>query len=134
MLKQLLSQFAKEYWGGEDQLAHENGLYHLTFEGDLVLSIKELPNNGIGFTGIIGSLPDSKKEEYLLRTMEANLFGKETGDNVLALTIDGKQAILTRLLPTDIKYPFFRNAIEDFLNYLESWKIDTFAFAEESNK
>ncbi len=128
MLNEFLKQFAKEYWEGEDRFTKEAGSYNLTFGKDLSITIKEMPNKGLAFLGEVAPLPLGRVEEYLLKIMEANLFGKETGENVLALSSDGKQVILTRSFYESITYPLFRETIEDFLNYLESWKIDTIAF------
>ncbi len=94
---------------------------------DLEIFLEKLPKE-IKISASIAPFPSEKKEEILSKLMEANLLGKGTAGGLISL--DEKEAffILSLELPETIGYPFFRDSLEDFTNYLFYWRdwIDTY--------
>ena len=131
MLKTLIDQLSKELWEGERVSPNDEGTFILRFKGDLVISLKEEEGVGVTFVCPIAPLPSKHQESYLERTMEANLLGRETGGSVLGLAADGKHILMTQRLPIDVNYREFHDALEDFINYAESWRHETAEFVEK---
>lgn len=69
-------------------------------------------------------LPTKEKEAFLVKTMEANFLGQGTGGGVLGLKEDESFLTLSLDLPYEMNYPSFKEAIEEFVNYLEYWKTE----------
>lgn len=121
MIKRLLEQLCKEFdW--EPMEPNSEGVYILTFEPNLQISLRENSVQGITISVNLIPLPEKDQEKYLLHMMNANLFGAETGGNILGLTPDGKNIVLTTYLNPSGSYKEFRDCLEDFVNYAEVWR------------
>ena len=90
--------------------------------------LRENELRGITLLSSLASLPENGREEYLIRAMTANLFGAETGGAVLGLDREGKVIFLSTFLGENLSYRDFRERLEDFVNYAESWRNETLGF------
>jgi len=65
-----------------------------------------------------------KKEEAFIYLMKANLLGQGTGNQVLGLDPEEKTLTLSCIIPYDMDYREFKERIEDFVNYLDYWRLE----------
>lgn len=120
MLEECLTQLV-ENLALEDALSKENKLYILKLHKELIITFREL-DHGCTFFATIGACPLNKREEVFIYLMKANLLGQGTGGSVIGLDRDEKFLTLCLSLPYDMKYKVFKDALEDFTNYLDFWK------------
>lgn len=80
---------------------------------------------GVYLSATIAPLPTKDKEEFLLKLMKANFLGQGTGGGVLGLKEDESFLTLSLSLPYEIDYRAFKEAVEEFVNYIEYWKNET---------
>ena len=120
MLEECLTQLV-ENLALEDALSKENKLYTLKLHKELIITFREL-DPGCTFFATIGTCPINKQEEVFIYLMKANLLGQGTGGSVIGLDRDEKFLTLCLSLPYDMKYKVFKDALEDFTNYLNFWK------------
>jgi hypothetical protein len=128
----MFNQFVEKlsaHLGFEEPLKkNEKGEYLLSLEGDLEILLRENPAPGITLITTLAAMPEKKLAEYLVYTMSANLFGKETGGGILGCDREGKVLRFLRFLPVEISYGDFLAAVEDFTNYAESWRQECIEF------
>jgi hypothetical protein len=122
MLKQLIDQLTKDLQLEEGLRPDEQETYHLEFEPDLQISLRENPESGITLFTKLAPIPNEKVEDFFLKLMKANLFGKETGGGILGIDKDGKNVNFRYFFPAEGNYKEFHEALEDFVNYAESWR------------
>jgi hypothetical protein len=120
MLEEHLTKLVEEL-ALTNSLIKENKLYTLKIHSELVITFREL-DPGCTFFATIGTCPVHKKEEAFIYLMKANLLGQGTGGSVISLDQDEKFLTLFLLLPYDMRYKIFKDALEDFTNYLDFWK------------
>lgn len=120
MLEECLTQLV-ENLALEDALSKENKLYILKLHKELIITFREL-DLGCTFFSTIGMCPLNKREEVFIYLMKANLLGQGTGGSIIGLDRDEKFLTLCLVLPYDMKYKVFKDALEDFTNYLDFWK------------
>lgn len=90
------------------------------------ITIDMLEKDGaIQLSALIAPPPTKEKEEFLLTLMKANFLGQGTGGGVLGLKEDESFLTLSLSLPYEINYGAFKDAVEEFINYLEYWKTET---------
>ncbi len=129
MLPQFITQLKTDL-GLEQALdANEDGSFSLRFEPEIDVLVKEDQDAVISFFTKLADLPQLQVEEYLLRTMIANLFGRETGGSILGLDNEGKRVVLLDFLEREHNYTNFRDRLEDFVNYAEAWRLETVEFS-----
>ncbi len=134
MLKQFIEQLSADI-GFEQSLApNEDGSYSLHLEPDLHISLRENPESGITLYTVTVLLPEENTEAFLLKIMAANLFGRETGGSTLGLNKEGKRVVLLNFLPQQLTYREFHDYLEDFVNYAESWRVETIEFVKQEGK
>jgi hypothetical protein len=100
----------------EDSFSKEDKLYVVKLQTELVITFREL-DPGCTFFAKIGICPLNKREELFIY-----LLGQGTGGSVIGLDRDEKFLTLFLVLPYDMKYKVFKDALEDFTNYLDFWK------------
>lgn len=72
--------------------------------------------------GEIGSCPQQNVESFLLKIMEANLFGRGTRGSIIGLNESGKLLTLTYELDYNKSYKEFKEKLEDFISVINFWK------------
>ncbi len=80
---------------------------------------------GAHFSALVAPLPTKEKEAFLLKVMKANFLGQGTGGGVLGLKEDESSLTLSLSLPYEMNYRAFKDAVEEFVNFLEYWKNET---------
>lgn len=128
MLKRFIEQLFSAL-GRTDPLApNEDGSYSISFEPNLQVQLKENNEQVIKMHSILCALPKEKEDEYLLSVLTGNLFGEQTAGNFLGIDPEGKSVTLSRFVLPHETFPQFKDALEEFVNYAEAWKIETKAF------
>ncbi len=94
-----------------------------SFKLNLEQEIKVLKlESGAYLYAKIGQCPLVKREELFILLMKANFLGQGTGGAVIGLDESENFLTLSFHLPYDMNYKIFRDALEDFTNFLDYWK------------
>jgi hypothetical protein len=121
MLENLLKTLAEELEMEEMPNKGEGGFYSLALNPELTVAIQER-DPGVAFLARIGPCPKEKREDLFILLMKANFLGQGTGGAVIALEENENFLTLSSVLPYDMNYKIFKEALEDFTNYLDYWK------------
>jgi hypothetical protein len=121
MLEKLIDQLNSELAMDGLISSSEDKHYHLPFDPDIEIEAMEL-EKGYLFKGVIGSCPQQNTEAFLLKTMEANLFGMGTRGAVIGLNEDGKVLTLSLEVNYNSSYKDFKENLEDFISVLDFWR------------
>lgn len=97
--------------------------YTVSLNPELEVKVKE-SDPGMLFLGRIGPCPTLKKEELFTYLMKANFLGQGTGGASIGFDESGNCLTLSLNLPYDLNYKLFRDALEDFVNYIDYWKSE----------
>ena len=128
MLQRHLNQLIEELQlGSVPSLDGQKG-YSLQV-GKFLVALKDL-DPGVYFFAKIASVPEQKKEEFFIYLMKANFIGQGTGGSTLGLAEDESFLTLSLTLPYELGYLAFKEALEDFINFVDYWKRETEAFAQ----
>ena len=127
LLQELVVELELEAVGPKDK--EQN--FYLQITPTLKVVLKEL-DPGIFFHAPIGPCPEVKREELFMLLMKANFLGQGTGGGVLGLTGDEKVLTLSLTLPYDMNYKTFKEALEEFTNFLDYWKEEIARFEKEA--
>ncbi len=129
MLKQFVDQLRADMGGSFE--VNDDDSYSLHVEPDLHISLRENKEAGISLFTALAPIPEERVEEFLIKTMIANLFGRETGGGILGLDKEGKKVTFLTFLPPELSYTEFHDQLEDFVNYADAWKNETTVFKEQ---
>jgi hypothetical protein len=121
LLEMLLKTFVDELELGEVPQKGEGNVYSLTLNPQITIAIQEL-DPGLSFFAKIGPCPAMKREELFILLMKANFLGQGTGGSTIALDENENFLTLSSILPYDMNYKMFKDALEDFTNYLDYWR------------
>lgn len=121
MLSPLIQTLSEELELGETPVEEEGHVYHIPIHPELTVRVQEL-DPGISLWARIGPCPPDKREDLFILLMKANLLGQGTGGSVIALDENENFLTLSSILSYDMNYKAFKDALEDFTNYLEYWK------------
>lgn len=121
MLESLIKTLAEELELDGIPPKEENNTYHFPLNGDLTIKIQEL-DPGLVLWVKIGPCPKEKREDLFILLMKANFLGQGTGNNTIALDDNENFLTLSSVLPYDMNYKMFKDALEDFANYRDYWK------------
>ncbi len=100
------------------------GTCTLRFEGKHVIVI-ELPveSKYLYIYTMLFKLPDAGREPIYARLLEANLFGKDTGQAFFSCNPKTQEVFLTRTLEAEgTEYSCFKVALEELLNCIDFWR------------
>jgi len=126
MLDRLLEQLHQEMDLGPIPSLDEKKMRTIVL-GSLSFSVKEL-DPGVYFFGNVAPPPQVKKEEFFTWIMKMNFLGQGTGGAAIGLAEDESSLTLSHALPYDMNYKAFKEALEDFANFLEYWKKEVARF------
>lgn len=132
LLKTLLEQLFQELELGTVAPIDEHHFHHLKISS-YPIALKDL-DPGCYFSSNIGSLPEKKKEDFLVMIMKANFLGQGTGGATLGLKEDESFLTLSLSLPYEMNYKAFKDSLEDFVNFIDYWKKEIARFAAEAEK
>lgn len=122
MLDTFISQIGNELEMTDFITSPEPGHFQLQFAGDIQVDAAQSQQGYYGFKGIIGDCPKEKAQEFLIKTMEANLFVRQTRGAIIGLNEDGKVLTLTLEVDYNSSYKEWKEKLEDFVNVLEFWR------------
>lgn len=120
MLEQLVLQLSEEL---EMELPkkEEGNIFPFPLNPETTVKIQQL-DPGISFWARIGPCPTVKREELFILLMKGNFLGQGTGGATIALDENENFLTLSSTLPYDMNYKTFKDALEDFANYLDYWR------------
>lgn len=121
MLEQHLSQLYEDLEFTTPPSLDENKTALVPLNSELAISIKEL-DLGYFFFSPLGACPAEKRENLFMLLMKANFLGQGTGGSIIALDNQENFLTLSLSLPYDMNYKRFKEAIEDFANFVDYWK------------
>lgn len=121
LLESLIKTLAEELELGEIPCREENNTYLFPLNGDLTIRIHEL-DPGLAFWARIAPCPKEKREDLFILLAKANFLGQGTGNTTIALDENENFLTLSSVLPYDMNYKMFKDALEDFANYRDYWK------------
>ena len=121
MIESLLKTLCAELEIDSLPIKEEDGSYPFALSPEITIQIKEL-DPGLSFFSKIAPCPQLKKEELFMYLMKANLLGQGTGGSTLAMDENENFLTLSLVLPYDMNYKMFKDALEDFANYLDFWR------------
>jgi hypothetical protein len=123
MLEMLLKNLSDEINLETLPKLNEQKFYAFFLNPETEVKIKEL-DPGVVLLANIGPCPQIKKEELFTYLMKANFLGQGTGGASIGLDDSENSLTLSSVLPYDMNYKMFRDAIEDFVNYIDYWKAE----------
>ena len=121
LLESLIKKLAEELELDWIPPKEESNTYHLPLNEDLTIRIQEL-DPGLAFWARIAPCPKEKREDLFILLMKANFLGQGTGNNTIGLDENENFLTLSSVLPYDMNYKMFKDALEDFANYRDYWK------------
>src|ERR1700722_14713200 len=121
MLEQLIHTLAEELEFEEIPKKEEGNSYQVLLNPQLSIRMQEL-DQGISFWARIDACPAAKREDLFILLMKANFLGQGTGGSTIALEENENFLTLSSIFPYDMNYKMFKEALEDFANYLDYWK------------
>jgi hypothetical protein len=121
LLEQLLKTLVEELELEEIPKKEEGNVYLLPLNPQLSVTLQQL-DPGLSFWARIGPCPIVKREELFILLMKANFLGQGTGGASIGLDENENFLTLSSVLPYDMNYKMFKDALEDFTNYLDYWR------------
>jgi hypothetical protein len=121
MLEQLIHTLAEELEFEEIPKKEEGNIYQVPLNPQMSVRMQQL-ETGVSFWARIGPCPTVKREDLFILLMKANFLGQGTGGSVIALDENENFLTLSSIFPYDMNYKMFKDALEDFANYLDYWK------------
>lgn len=132
MLAHHLEQICKELELAPPESPSTDGIFKVAFDETLEVQFQENQDTSIYFYSEVAPAPQENGDKLYYMLMDANLLGIETGLSVLGINAKEDKVTLSRLLPKQIDYSDFRNELESFLNYSESWQAEVLRYSEEN--
>jgi hypothetical protein len=124
MLEKLIGQLGQEL-AMEDLITSPAARHYLLlFDDEIKVEAIELEKTYL-LKGVIGECPKQNLEAFLLKTMEANLFGMGTRGAAIGLNEDGKVLTLSLELDYNSSYKDFKEKLEDFINVIDFWRQES---------
>lgn len=120
-LVKLIVELGKELAVETSLAPASNGHYLLSFDPGIEVNVTE-EKRIVLFKGIIGSIPETNTESFLLGLMEANLFGLGTRGAAIGLEAEGKLLTLSQAFSVDISFEHFKEKLEDFVSVIAHWR------------
>lgn len=101
----------------------ENKVFSLDLGQDLIVRYNDL-HPGLYMVSYLGPLSEKNRETFLIALMHMNLFGNGTGKGVIGYDDEIKLLTFSQVVPYRLQFEEFKNALEDFINYVEFWKTE----------
>ncbi len=133
MLESLIKMLAEELELDGIPPKEDGNIYQLPLNGELTVRIQEL-DPGLAFWARIAPCPKEKREDLFILLMKANFLGQGTGNSTIALDENENFLTLSSVLPYDMNYKTFKDALEDFANYRDYWKDEVIRYVKASQE
>lgn len=127
MLEKHIKELGQELKMEEFIQSPEPGSYELSFDGEVSLTISSASRGDYLFKGLIGSCPRQNVESFLVKTLEANLFGRGTRGAVIGLNSEGNLLTLSLEVDYNSSYQEFKDKLEDFVSMIVFWRQEASA-------
>lgn len=124
MLEKWIKQLSQELALEELIKSSENHRYQLPIADDIEIEAIELGKSCL-LKGIICECPKQNTSSFLLKAMEANLFGVGTREAVIGLNESGKLLTLSLELDYSCSYKDFKEKLEDFVSVINFWRNES---------
>lgn len=121
MLDSLVDQLGQDLQMKDLISSSQEGSYILPFEENIEVQVIQTTHSYL-FKGIIAPCPQSNKDAFVAKAMDANLFGRGTRNNSIGLTDDGNMLTLSAELDYNSTYKEFKEKLEDFVSILDFWR------------
>lgn len=121
MLKALITQLGRELSMEDLITSTEDHHYLLPFDQDIEVEAIELERSLL-LKAVIGACPPTNTNSFLLKTMEANLFGVGTLGAGIGLNEEGKLLTLSMELDYNSSFKEFKEKLEDFVKVVDFWR------------
>jgi hypothetical protein len=132
MVQEFLEKLSAELSIPRAPKLNEKKVYPLHLGPEMEIWIGDL-KPGVSFQANLASCPEKRKEDLFIYLSRANLLGQGTGGARLGLTPDEKVLTLLLGLPYEMKYQAFRDAFEDFVNYVQLWRNEIEKFEKDQS-
>lgn len=123
MLDELIHNLLKEIELDISPSKIDPSTYQVDLTPNLSIIIKKM-DPGYYFQTAISEIPDYEAEMLFISLMEANLFGQGTGGGVLGISPEGKTFMFSKKILQDLNYQEFKEKLEEYVNYVEFWRIE----------
>ncbi len=122
-LNDLLGELG-HHLGRTDLCLNEQGVCRVVFDETLVVDFEESQDKQTAYIySMVMRLPDEDREAFYQTLLEANLFGRATGNASFGIDAEAGEAMLfLSLEPNKYDVLLFEKVLEDFLNVLSTWK------------
>jgi hypothetical protein len=121
LLEILLKTLVDELELEEVPKKEEGNIYQLSLNPQLSVTFQQL-DPGLSLWARIGPCPIVNREELFILLMKANFLGQGTGGSSIGLDENENFLTLSSVLPYDMNFKMFKDALEDFTNYLDYWR------------
>jgi hypothetical protein len=121
MLQNLLTQLCTELDIQPIPTMNEKKFIPFSMGAMIDIEIRDL-EPGMSLFANIGPVSSIRREELFLELMRANYLGQATGSSRIGMSADEKFLTLSLGMPYEMSYRAFREAIEDFTNFLLYWR------------
>ena len=122
MLETLVKQLSSNYKFPYEFFKEPSRHYILKIDEDTALIFKEL-EKGFLIQSALDATPKENVEELFLLLLKANFLGQGTKGSYLALNESGETLLFMHEQTNQLNYPQFKEKIEEFVNYLNYWKL-----------
>lgn len=130
MLQNLVSQLCKELDIEPVPTMNEQKFIPITIGANCKIELRDL-EPGLSLFAQICPTPDKRREELFLELMRANYLGQATGSSRIGMSSDEKFLTLSLGMPYEMSYRTFREALEDFANFLLHWRAEVDKFNKQ---
>lgn len=121
MLETFVQELGRELDMEDLVTSSEAGHYIFPFEDEVLVEIWQ-NNQSYFFKSKIGPCPKENAEVFLVRVLDANLFGRGTRQAVIGLDSEGQQLLLSTEIDLSAPYKEFREKLGDFISVLDFWR------------
>lgn len=132
MIEKYVEKLVEELRLGAAPAPDEKKIMHLSI-ASAAIQIKDL-DPGVYFFARIAPVPPMKKEEFFMYLMKANFMGQGAGGGTIGLQEDESFLTLSLSLPYEVNYRSFKEALEDYVNFVDYWKGEADRFKAQSQK
>lgn len=122
MLETLVNQLSSNYQFPIEFFKEPSRHYILKIDQDTALTFREL-EKGFLIQSAVDLAPKENAEELFLLLLKANFLGQGTKGSYLALNESGETLLFLHEQTNQLNYPQFKEKIEEFVNYLNYWKL-----------
>lgn len=131
MLNAFLERLTQDLQLDESIKEIEPKRFSFVLNPDVTVNIQDL-DTVFFLMGQIAECPKEKKEDLFILLMKANFLNQGTGGAIIGLDKDENFLTLSCHLPYDMNYQMFKDALEDFVNFLSYWKEKIIDYTKET--